>query len=65
MTLGVAQYAKDIAEAKKEKPVVLIGGDTRKATKESLPLIKDTLINQGVDVIYKRTSTNSSSRIDD
>ena len=52
MTLGVAQYAKDIAEAKNEKPVVLIGGDTRKATKESLPLIKDTLINQGVDVIY-------------
>ena len=52
MTLGVAQYAKDVAEAKNIKPVVMIGGDTRKATKESLPLIKDTLVNQGVDVIY-------------
>ena len=52
MTLGVAQYAKDKAMLSGERPTVLIGGDTRKATKESLPLIKETLTEQGVDVIY-------------
>ncbi len=52
ITLGVGQYAKDMAAAKGERPVVLIGGDTRKATRESLPLIKDTLTEQGVDVVY-------------
>ena len=52
MTLGVAEYAKEAAARGNKKPVVLIGGDTRQATKESLPLIKDTLVNQGVNVIY-------------
>lgn len=52
LTLGVAKYAKDSAAKNGTAPVVLIGGDTREATKESLPLIKDTLEKQGVNVIY-------------
>ncbi len=52
MTLGVAKYAKEVANNQNKKPVVLIGGDTRKATRESLELVKDTLINQGIDVVY-------------
>jgi len=51
ITLGVAEYAKENS-LKNGKPTVIIGGDTRKATRESLPKIKDTLIKQGVDVIY-------------
>ncbi len=52
MTLGVAKYAKDTARQNGKEPLVLIGGDTRKATKESLDFVKDTLINQGVNVLY-------------
>ena len=52
MTLGVAKYAKDVAKEQGKKPVVLIGGDTRQATRESLDLIKNTLNDQGVDVLY-------------
>lgn len=51
-TLGVAKYAKDTAKKQGIRPVVLIGGDTRKATKKSLPLIKDILLSQGVDVLF-------------
>lgn len=51
-TLGVADYAKEKAKEKGKKPVVIIGGDTRIATRESLPLISETLRKQGVDVLY-------------
>ena len=52
ITLGVAGYAKENAQkTAHEKPMVMIGGDTRKATRESLPLIKDTLNKQGVNVL--------------
>ena len=52
ITLGVAGYAKDNAKkGEYSRPLVMIGGDTRKATRESLPLIKDTLIKQGVYVL--------------
>ncbi len=52
LTAGVGEYAKDIAAQRGKTPIVLIGGDTRKATRNSLPLIKDTLSKQGVDVAY-------------
>ncbi len=52
LTLGVAKYAKDMAEKKGETPIVIIGGDTREATRESLPLIDDTLRKQGISVLY-------------
>jgi len=55
LTLGVADYAKEQASYShfpNHKPVVLIGGDARKATKESLPVIRDTLLKQGVEVMY-------------
>lgn len=50
ITLGVAGFAIENAQ-NKDYPIVLIGGDTRTATRESLPLIKETLLRQGVDVI--------------
>ena len=50
ITLGVAKFATYNAKDAKA-PTVLIGGDTRQATRESLPLIKDTLLKQGVNVI--------------
>ncbi len=52
LTVGVAKYAKDEVKGTDRRPQVLIGGDTRFATKESLPLIKDTLLGQNVDVLY-------------
>ncbi len=51
ITLGVADFAKEEAQKNGNRPTVLIGGDTRKASRESLPLIKDTLLKQNVDVI--------------
>ena len=51
ITLGVADVAKDEAQKNNSRPLVLIGGDTRRATRESLPLIQDTLQKQGVDVL--------------
>ena len=51
ITLGVADVAKDEARKNNSRPLVLIGGDTRRATRESLPLIQDTLQKQGVDVL--------------
>ena len=56
ITLGVAQYAKGHNKAN-GNPTVAIGGDTRIATRESLPEIKDTLLSQGVDVIYIKDPT--------
>ncbi|MBQ8634900.1 hypothetical protein IJ425_01950 [bacterium] len=54
LTLGVADYAKEEAKNNypERTPIVLIGGDARKATKESLPIINETLLGQGVEVIY-------------
>ena len=52
LTLGVAKYANDKAEESGRDPLVIIGGDTRRATRESLPLIRDTLMKQGVGVMY-------------
>ncbi|MBQ4123988.1 hypothetical protein IJD44_09785 [bacterium] len=52
LTAGVGEYAKKVAVEKGKSPIVLIGGDTRKATRNSLPLIKDVLSKQGVDVAY-------------
>lgn len=51
ITLGVAGFATAEAAKNNKQPVVLIGGDTRVATRESLPEIKDTLLKQGVNVI--------------
>lgn len=51
ITLGVADFAKEEAQKNGNRPTVLIGGDTRRASRESLPLIKDTLLKQNVDVI--------------
>ena len=51
ITLGVAQYAKQ-KNTTSAKPIIVIGGDTRIATRESLPKIKDVLIKQGIDVLY-------------
>ena len=52
ITLGMAGYVKDKAQKEGHKPTVLIGGDTRQATRESLPLISETLSSQGIDVLY-------------
>lgn len=52
LTVGVAKYAKDQAKGQERNPVVMIGGDTRQATRESLPLIKEVLLGQNVDVLY-------------
>ena len=52
ITLGMADYVNKKADEEGHKPKVLIGGDTREATKKSLPLISETLSGQGIDVIY-------------
>lgn len=53
ITLGMAKYVKEHSLYNNgKKPTVLIGGDTRQATRESLPLIRDTLVNQGINVIH-------------
>ena len=53
ITLGMAKYVKEHSSYNNgQKPTVLIGGDTRQATRESLPLIKDTLVNQGINVVH-------------
>ncbi len=52
LTVGVGQYAKDMAEKSGKRPTVIIGGDTREATRKSLPLIQETLTNMGVDVMH-------------
>ncbi len=51
ITLGTAGYLKENTPDNK-LPKILIGGDTRKSTRELLPEIKDTLLKQGIGVIY-------------
>ena len=49
--MGVADYAKEQAAIKgKKRPVVMIGGDTRQATRESIPVIVKRLQESDVDV---------------
>ncbi len=48
ITLGVAGYAAINAS---KYPTVLIGGDTRQASRESLPMIKDTLLSHSINVL--------------
>lgn len=48
ITLGVAGYAAVNAN---KYPTVLIGGDTRQASRESLPMIKDTLLSRSINVL--------------
>jgi len=50
LSIGVARVASLNAADKRKEPYVIIGGDTRKATRESLPLIKDTLLKNYVNV---------------
>ena len=51
--MGVADYAKEQAAIKgKKRPVVMIGGDTRQATKESIPVIVNKLQEANVDVYH-------------
>lgn len=52
ISIGVARTAAIKAMNNKEKEsFVLIGGDTRQASRESLPLIKDTILKQGANVV--------------
>lgn len=51
ITLGVAGYTAAKAAETRKFPKVLIGGDTRTASIESLPMIKYTLLKQGSDVL--------------
>ena len=60
ITLGVAEYAKEEASKKgKSAATVLIGGDSRNATKESLPIIADTLLKQNINVLHIKEPTPS------
>ena len=52
LTLGVASYAHEVASKEGRKPTVLIGGDTRQASRECIPMIKDILAKQDVNVLY-------------
>ncbi len=52
LTAGVGIYALNKAREEGKNPEVIIGGDTRQATQESLPVIKEILSKQGVDVHY-------------
>ena len=52
LTVGVGNYAKNKASERGTIPRVVIGGDTRVASRESLPLIKGILSGIGVDVEY-------------
>ncbi len=52
LTLGVAKYVKDRAKEENETPTVAIGGDTRKATRDMLPMMNDIFTKQGVGVLY-------------
>lgn len=54
ITIGVAHTAllnTRKSDSGDDEPYVLIGGDTRRATRESLPLIKDTLLRNDVNVL--------------
>lgn len=48
---GIAKYAQEhAAKNGRKEAVVMLGGDTRQATRESLPLIEDVLKKSGVTV---------------
>ena len=50
-SVGIAQYAQEEAAKKGRKDAyVILGGDTRQATRESLPVIEETLKKSGVNV---------------
>lgn len=50
---GIAQYAQEeAAKNGRKEAFVMLGGDTRQATRESLPIIEETLKKSGVNV-YK------------
>lgn len=51
ITVGVADYAINAAKILNQKPVVMVGGDTRQATKEMIPVICDVLSKKGIEVI--------------
>ncbi|MCQ2744390.1 MAG: hypothetical protein MJ230_06320 [bacterium] len=52
ISIGVARTAQmHASDQRKTSSYVLIGGDTRRASRESLPLIKDTILKQGSNVI--------------
>ena len=52
LTLGVASYVMDNLQYSEEPPKVLIGGDTREASRKCLPMINDVLRRQAIDVLY-------------
>ena len=54
-TLGVASYAMNKARHEGHEPTVLIGGDTRKASRECLPMISRILKDYGINVLYAKT----------
>ena len=51
LSLGVAEYAKKAAKERGRKPMVMVGGDTREATRKLIGVVTDTLKNQGVNVV--------------
>ena len=52
-SVGIAQYAQEqAAKNGRKEAFVMLGGDTRQATRESLPIIEETLKKSGVNV-YK------------
>lgn len=57
LSLGVAEYAIEAAKITGDKPVVMIGGDTRKATTEMIPFVSEVLSKKGVNVIKANKPT--------
>ena len=48
---GVAQYAQEhAAQNGRKNAIVMLGGDTRQATRDSLPVIEKVLLGSGVNV---------------
>jgi len=58
ITVGVADYAINAAKILNQKPVVMVGGDTRQATKEMIPVICDVLSKKGIDVCIGTIDSN-------
>lgn len=50
-TIGAGLWALENQSEKRKRPLVLVGGDTREATRESLTPITNTLTKMGVDVL--------------
>lgn len=51
LTVGVAEYVLEQSKKTGKKPVVMVGGDTRKATKDMVPVIADIFSSKGIDVV--------------